>query len=219
MLVKDCMTRHPIMIQPNTPATEAQQIMGENNIRYLPVVGDGKRLQGLITNERLALKPDTIGSLNVWEITRYLANLTVKQLMLSPKEIATIAPGQTVERAARVMIDARVGSLLVLEKDDVVVGVLSKSDLLISFQAMLGLPAQGVRVTIRMPNRKGEFGKLASVLADHHFGVMGIGSFPSPKLTDFYDVVVKIPGSSLETVQTVLKNIPDQEIIDIREVV
>lgn len=28
---------------------EAQALMAENNIRHLPVVGDGKRLAGLIT--------------------------------------------------------------------------------------------------------------------------------------------------------------------------
>lgn len=53
MLVKNCMTRHPIMIAPEKLASEAQKIMAENNVRHLPVVGDGKRLLGLITRERL----------------------------------------------------------------------------------------------------------------------------------------------------------------------
>jgi len=46
MLVKDYMTRHPLMAAPTMPIVEAQRYMGENNIRHLPVVGDGKRLLG-----------------------------------------------------------------------------------------------------------------------------------------------------------------------------
>ncbi len=77
MLVKDCMTRHPIMIPQTMPAAEAQKIMSENKVGYLPVVGDGKCLLGLITRQCLALKSDILGSLNVWEITRRLANLKI----------------------------------------------------------------------------------------------------------------------------------------------
>ena len=40
MLVKDYMTRHPLMAEPAMPIVEAQRYMGENNIRHLPVVGD-----------------------------------------------------------------------------------------------------------------------------------------------------------------------------------
>ena len=74
MLVKDYMTRHPIMIAPDTPAVDAQNLMIENNVRHLPVVGDGKRLLGLITRERLRVPPTDLGSLNVWEISRFRNN-------------------------------------------------------------------------------------------------------------------------------------------------
>ena len=90
MLVKDCMTRHPILISASTKASEAQQIMAENNIRHLPVASDGKRLKGLVTRTRLTLKPDVFGSLNMWEITRQLANLTVKEIMVRRKDLVTI---------------------------------------------------------------------------------------------------------------------------------
>ncbi len=49
MLVKDYMTRHPLMVAPTMLVVEAQRFMGENNIRHLPVCGEGKRLLGLVT--------------------------------------------------------------------------------------------------------------------------------------------------------------------------
>jgi len=222
MLVKDCMTRHPIMIAPETPATEAQKIMGENKVRHLPVVGDGKRLMGLITRQRLDLKPDTLASLDVWEISRYLADLSVKQLMVKAENVHTIEPDRTIERAARMMADHKIGGLPVID-DDVVVGVLSEVDLLRSFQEMLGLPAEGVRVTIRMPdvrqpNQPSEFSKLMAVVAEQGWGVMGVGTFPSPRKPGYYDAVLKIPNATLAEVKDALSKIPGQEIVDAREV-
>jgi len=218
MLVKDCMTRHPVMIAPETLATEAQQIMSENNVRHLPVVGDGKKLLGLVTRTRLALKPDVMSSLDVWEITRYISHLTVSKVMLPADQVFTVDPQRTVERAARIMSDHKIGCLPVID-DGVVVGIISEVDLLRSYQDMLGLPAEGVRVTVRMPNKEGQFAKITSVVATQGWGIMGIGSFPSPRNEGFYDVVMKIPKVTKEEVKAILSQIEGQEIVDIRDVV
>lgn len=218
MLVKDCMTRHPIMISPDTPATEAQNLMAANRVRHLPVVGDGKKLMGLITNERLALKSDLVGSLSVWEITRYLSNLKVKDVMLGKTAVSTIDSNRTVERAAKIMSDNKLSGLVVIE-DDIVAGIITETDVMNAFQEMLGLPKKGVRVTLRMPNQKGEFAKLTKVLNDNDWGVMGIGSFPTRKDDNSYDVVVKIPEVSMENVKAALGSIDSQTIVDIRDVV
>lgn len=216
MLVKDCMTRHPVMISPGWSASEAQRLMADNRLRHLPVVEDGKRLVGLITRQRLSMKPDALGSLNVWEISRYLSDLKVKQLMIKRSALHTIAEDRTVERAASVMSEHRVGCLPVLEEGGVVLGIVTEIDISRAFQEMLGLPAEGVRVTVRMPNRPGEFGKLTRKLGENGWGVMGVGTFPSRKDPTSYLVVVKIPGVSLDEVEEELSSIPDQSVVDIR---
>ena len=60
MLVRDCMTRHPVMAPPTMLAAEAQHIMRENQIRHLPVVGDGKRLLGLVDQLSFAIDPGAL---------------------------------------------------------------------------------------------------------------------------------------------------------------
>jgi acetoin utilization protein AcuB len=212
------MVRHPIMISPETPAAEAEKIMSENKIRHLPVVGDGKRLEGLITRQSLSLKPADLGSLNVWEITRSLSNLRVKDLMVKAEDVITVTPERTIERAASLMTQNKIGCLPVIEDGRVVVGILTEQDLLRAFQEMLGLHAQGVRVTMRMPDRKGEFIKLAAVMVEHGWGVMGIGSFPSYRNPGFWDVVVKIPYITRQEVEQALSGVEGQTIVDIREV-
>ena len=158
MLVRDCMTYHPIMVAPTMPLSEAQQLMADNRIRHLPVVEDGKRLVGLLTRDSLTLKPDVLGSLNVWEITRSLAGLTVRQVMIKLPQVKMITPNRSVERAAGIMLENKVGCLPVVEdeKNKVVVGIVTAVDMLHSLQEMLGLPDTGVRVTVRMQNKKAE---------------------------------------------------------------
>ena len=84
----------------------------------------------MITRQRLALKPDTLGSLNVWEISRYLAGLTVQQVMVKPKDLVTITPDRTVERAAAMMTGHKIGCLPVVEEGNIVVGIVTEKDCL-----------------------------------------------------------------------------------------
>ena len=218
MLVRDTMTRHPILISKETSASEARRIMTENNIRHLPVAGGGKRLEGLVTRQSFALEPEMVGSLDVWDISRFLSGLSVGNIMIKANMVHTIGPNKTIERAARTMSDHKVGSLPVVE-DGVVVGILTEVDVLKAIQDMLGMPEEGIRVTIRMPDRPGEFEKLTSAMGKNDLGVVGIGTFPSPRREGYYDMVVKICNVSQEAVTAALSQIPDQEIVDIRTVV
>ena len=216
MLVKDFMTRHPVIVPPTTPAAEAQQVMRENKIRHLPVCGDGKRLEGLITRERLRVSPADLGSLNVWEITRFLANMTVKDMMLKGEDVITTAPDVTLEEAARIMAQEKIGCLVVLE-EGVVVGVITETDMLVELNQLLGGDVSGVRVTIRMPDRIGEFAKVFGAISSQGWGIYASGSVPTPKHPGYWDVVVKVRDVPKDDLVAVLEEIEDQEIVDARE--
>ena len=129
MLVKDVMIRHPVMVTPDTPATEAQQIMTETPTRYLPVVEDGRRLVGLVFPERFSLSPDILTSLNVWEITRRLSNLKVRDVMLKDKDVVTVTDDTTVERASQMLSDMDIRCLPVVE-EGIVIGLITEAILL-----------------------------------------------------------------------------------------
>lgn len=219
MLISDCMTRYPILAPPTMLATEAQQILSDNHIRHLPVVESGKRLVGLVTRQQLLLKADAVGSLNMWEISRYLAEVRVSSVMIKAREVVTITADRTIERASQIMAERKIGCLPVVEGENVVIGIVTETDLLRAFQEMLGLPSEGVRVTVRMSNRPGEFARLIAALAEHHFGVTAVGTFPTRRMPGSYDAVLKIPNVSVEEVRRVLGALPDQEVVDIRNAV
>ena len=215
MLVKDYMTRHPIMISPESPASKAQMLMQENNVRHLPVVGDGKRVLGLVTRDRLSVPPSDLGSLNIWEISSMLANLKVKDVMVKSSELITIEPDATLEKAAKIMIKQKIGGLPVVE-DDIVIGIITEIDLLEEFTQLLGSGVKGVRATIRVPDKIGEFSKLSDVIASHGWGIYASGSVPAPKAPGYFDVVIKVRNVMTEDLISALEKIEDQEIIDVR---
>jgi acetoin utilization protein AcuB len=215
MLVKDYMTRHPILTTPETHASEAQKIMFENKIRHLPVVGDGKRLLGLITRARLSVPPSDLGSLDVWEISRLLSNLQVKDMMLKRKELVTIHQDATLEEAAQKMLENKVGCLPVTE-NEIVIGIITENDLLTELSNLLGGEVEGVRVTIRVPDKIGEFAKVTSAITSQGWGIYASGGLPSPKHPGYWDLVVKVRNVSQEELVSTLGAIEGQEIIDIR---
>jgi len=217
MLVKDYMTRHPLMAEPAMPIVEAQRYMGENNIRHLPVVGDGKRLLGLVTRQSLLVDPGRLGSLNVWEIARTLGSLTVRDVMIKAKEIVTVRQDTTIEEAARIMIENRIGCLLVLEAG-VVVGIITEIDLLARLMEMMATQTPGVRVTVRMSNVKGELARLVGAIGAQGWGIAALGGAPTPKEPAKWDAVVKIRYVSQDRVTAALEQIEGQEIVDVREV-
>ena len=217
MLVKDYMTRHPIMIDPGRRVIEAQRLMAENNIRHLPVVGDGKRLLGLITRQRLAFRPDQLGSMDVWELTRYLADLTVSQAMIAGGDLHTIGPDATVEEAADLMIAHKISGVPVVEQGDIVVGIITETDLLIELRNLLGAIDPGWRVVMRVPDRDGEFRRLIRVISDNGWGIMALGSVRSPRQADHWDLIVKVRHADRDALVAALSRIEGQQLVDLRE--
>ncbi len=215
MLVKDYMTRHPLMAEPEMSIVDAQRYMGENDIRHLPVVGSGKRLLGLVTRQTLLVDPGKLGSLDVWEITRYLSHVSVADVMVPAEQVITIPPDTAIETAARVMVENRVGSLPVVE-EGIVVGMITDTDMLNQLMEMMGARVSGVRVTIRMSMSKGELAKLVSAVAAKGWGIEALGGVLAPKDPDKWDAVVKL-REPRDEVAAVLGQIEGQEIIDIRE--
>jgi acetoin utilization protein AcuB len=217
MLVKDYMTRHPLMAEPTMSVVEAQRYMGENNIRHLPVVGDGKSLLGLVTRQKLLVDPGRLGSLDVWEITRTLSGLTVKDVMTKAKNVITVGQNTTIEEAARIMVENKVGCLPVLD-GGVVVGIITETDLLAHLMEMMATQDAGVRATVRMPDKVGELAKLVGAISAQGWGIRALGGTPSPKASGKWDAVIKIRYVSKEEVVAVLEQVEGHKVVDVREV-
>lgn len=190
-------------------------MMAEAKVRHLPVVETGKRLVGLVTRQTLRIPPTELASLNVWEITRFLSNLKLQDVMVKHRDVITTEPDVPLEQAAQVMIQNKIGALPVLE-DGIVVGIITEIDMMTQLTELLGGNVAGVRATIRMPNRKGELAKMTRAISEQGWGIYASGGVLTPKDSDHWDCVVKVRGVSKEELLPVLEAIEDQEVIDVR---
>ena len=116
------------------------------------------------------------------------------------------------------MVEKKIGCLPVLE-GDVVVGIITETDLLAQLVSMMVLRSPGVRATIRMPtDLVGGLARLVDAVAAKEWGINALGGSVYPKDPAKWDAVIKIEGVTKEEMIAVLKQVKGEEIIDVREV-
>ncbi|MDO8690597.1 MAG: CBS and ACT domain-containing protein [Dehalococcoidia bacterium] len=146
MYVKDYMVTNVITVTSETLVTDAQDLMKRHDVRRLPVVDHG-RLVGLVTMPDIKeAAPSSATSLSIWELHYLLAKLKVGEIMTKAGKLITISPDTTVEAAARIARQYKIGSLLVVENKDHLLGLLTDTGIFNILIDILG-PYEG---TVRL---------------------------------------------------------------------
>jgi acetoin utilization protein AcuB len=214
MLVREIMTANPVVIEPDMPVTQAQRLMKEDNIRHLPVVREGKGLVGLVTRDALnRAMPSELSSLTIWEINYHLDRIKVRDVMV--KKVISVTEDVTVEDGARIMIDNKIGSLMVV-RDGKLAGIVTDIDMLRALSSLMGWRQPGVRVTVQVPDEKGQLARVAAAIADAGGFLAGGGSYPATEPLKA-NIVFKVRMVPFDRLSTLLEDMPDVKILDIRE--
>ena len=127
MKVKDLMSTTVRTIERNDKLSVAEDLMRERRIRHIPVM-DEDGLVGIVSAHDL-LHAALSSAMGFGEKAShgFLATVSAKEIMTEEPE--TTSPGEDVRRAARRMLEKKVGCLPVLD-DGRLVGLLTESDLL-----------------------------------------------------------------------------------------
>jgi acetoin utilization protein AcuB len=127
MKIKERMTHDPITVDVNLPIPEAMKLMKAGGFRRLPVLEHGT-LVGIITDRDVReAMPSDATSLSIWEINYLISRIKVKEIMTKPP--VTIQEDASVERAARLMLEHKIGGLPVMSGAKVV-GIISVTDVM-----------------------------------------------------------------------------------------
>jgi acetoin utilization protein AcuB len=183
MLVYERMTHHPITVHPDLPVAEALRIMREENVRRFPVI-DRKTnaLVGIVTEkELLYASPSPATSLSMHEINYLLSKLTVARVMTT--ELITVQEDTPIEEAARIMIDNRVGGLPVM-RGETLVGIITETDLFKTFIELFAAREGGVRLTILVPEKKGELALITDAISELGGNIVSLGTFLGEDLSN-----------------------------------
>ncbi len=169
MYVKHKMTVNPKSVTPDQTISEVLDLMHEFKIHRIPVVEKGK-LVGLVTQGVVQENsPSHLTTLSIHEMNYLLSKTRVKDIMI--KKVVTVKPDALVEEAADVMEKKDIGCLPVVDEDNVLLGILTTSDILQAFVDLLGYHQEGTRVTLQMNDRVGVFAAFTKLFADNMISI------------------------------------------------
>jgi len=124
--VRDIMSVEVTTLGRNDTLLLAKDIMNLGRIRHFPVVEDDE-LVGVVSQRDLyRASLGTVMQYGEKAQRAFLESIAVKEIMVDP---ISIGPDATVQDAARLMMEHKIGCLPVLE-DDRLVGIVTETDML-----------------------------------------------------------------------------------------
>jgi len=165
MPVKDWMSQDLVTVDADTSIMKASRVMKQNNIQHLPVLNKG-RLVGIVSDRDLKeATPSKATTLDIHEMYYLLDKVLVKSLM--PKELHTIAPGDTVEKAAAVMLKHRISALPVVDDKGAMAGIITKGDIFRAFVSISGIHQGTLAMGFELPDQPGSIKTVTDVIRTH----------------------------------------------------
>jgi acetoin utilization protein AcuB len=125
-------------------------------VHALPVTDSEGQLVGIVTEKDL-LDISPIAVLGVHTISDLLSAIAVEEAMT--RRVITVQEDYPLEDAARILIDHKIRSLPVMRGDQLV-GMVTWIDILRTMMDAFGERAEGLRITIRLLEDKGELGAI-----------------------------------------------------------
>jgi acetoin utilization protein AcuB len=213
MLVYERMTVDPITVPPSTPIDEALRLMREHNVRRFPVIDPKSgKMVGIVTEkELLYAAPSPATSLSMHEIHYLLAKLTVEKVMT--RDPIAVSEDTALEEAARIMIDRGIGALPVM-RGQALVGIITETDIFKTFAELFAAREAGVRLTLLVPEQKGELLAITQAIFDLGGDVRSLGTFQGEDSSNRL-LTIKVSDAPQEALIEALRAIGAQ-IVDVR---
>ncbi len=191
MLIKDWMTKEPVVAKPGTSIMKAAKLMKENKIRRLPVVDDDGRLVGMISDRDIKeASPSKATTLDMHELYYLLSEIKVADIMT--KKPLAITPDEPVEKAAVIMMRNRIGGLPVVDAESKVVGIITDSDVFKVLISITGVLTGGVQLAFGLPNAEGGLKPVLDDLKARGCRIMSILTSYPPTEQDTRHVYIRI---------------------------
>jgi acetoin utilization protein AcuB len=165
MPVQDWMSKDLVTVDEDTSIMKASKVMKQNDIQHLPVLRKG-RLVGIVSDRDLKeATPSKATTLDIHEMYYLLDKIVVKSLM--SKTLFTIAPGDTVEKAAAVMLKNHISALPVVDARGALAGILTKGDVFRAFVSISGIYQGPLAMGLELPDQPGYIKQITDVIREH----------------------------------------------------
>lgn len=188
MFVADRMSKHPLTVTSDSSIAAADKLMRKNHVHKMLVVDDGNLVGYFSDRDVMRVSPSPATTLSRYEITSLLDKMKVKEIMQT--EVITVSEDATLEEAALIMNNNKVGGLPVISKVGAVVGIITATDILKTFVNVMGLPSGKVRFTLELENKVGAIADVTKIFAENNINIDSI--ITCRLATGKYDLVVRV---------------------------
>ncbi len=179
-----------ITVSPDTPVLKAREILDTKKISHLPVTDGKARLLGIVTDRDLKEAwASPASTLSVYELTYVLQKLKVESIMT--KDVLTATPDMTIERAARILHDHRIGALPVVQ-DDKVVGIITATDLMEVLLTALGMSDDSGRISMIVRDRIGILAEVGRAMQEEGINIRSVITFPMRGYEGLWQLIMRV---------------------------
>ena len=126
--VRDIMQRNVIKISAGERLSTVEDIMTLGRVRHMPVVRGGELVGVVSERDLLRASLSNVHHFGSEERRAFLYVVEIARVMSQPPIV--IGPHETVEEAAQVMAEEKIGCLPVIENGSKLVGLITETDLL-----------------------------------------------------------------------------------------
>jgi acetoin utilization protein AcuB len=215
MQVRRIMTKIPYTALPGDSVVLAQSTMKREKVHRLPVVDEGGRLLGIVSEKDLLnVSPSPASTLDVYEMSSLLQNLKVQEIMT--RDVKSVHPDTLIEDAARLMADNDIGGLPVVGSSGVLEGIITESDVFKAFIELFGGRKTGLRLSLLVPEKQGELADLTSALSKHGANIISLSTYPGEDASNSL-IILKVSGIDKDKCLEYIKDLVI-EAVDVREV-
>jgi len=190
MYVGWSMKTYLITVSPDTSVLKARELMDQHKISHLPVTDGRAHLLGIVTDRDLKQAwASPASTLSVYELTYVLQKLTVESIMT--RDLVTATPDMTIERAARLIHDHKIGALPVV-KDEKLVGIITSTDLMEVLLMALGMSDDSSRLSILARNRIGVLAEVGRVMQQAEINLRSVVTAPLQGTDDVWQMILRV---------------------------
>jgi acetoin utilization protein AcuB len=163
MLVRNWMSHPVITVDLEAYLKDAAKLMETHNIRGLPVLSEG-RLAGYITDKEIKrASASEISRLEyIPEMYRMITHIKVKEFMI--KNPIKILADYTVEKAAEIMMENKLSSAPVVDREGDLKGVVSQTDVFRALVSFMGTKKEGIQFAFQLEDQPGSIKEVTDVI-------------------------------------------------------
>ncbi|CCH49576.1 CBS and ACT domain-containing protein [Pseudodesulfovibrio piezophilus] len=191
MLVKNWMTAEVVTITPDRSMMKASKLMKDKIISCVPVVDENGKIVGIVSDRDIKdASPSKATTLDMHELYYLLSEIKIKDIMT--KKVTTIREDETVEKAAVLMLEGRFGSLPVVDENNVVVGIITDTDVFKVLVEISGIYEGGVQVCLEISTGPGSLAPILDYLKENGARIMSVMTHNVPESEGLKNVYIRL---------------------------